>query len=71
MVKVKGDVGETKAKPQAKLQIRLMTKIEVTWPLHRINLLGSKILINHQHGKPKVEGEEGKKQKVPQVHPCI
>jgi hypothetical protein len=59
MVKVKGDVGETRAKPQAKLQVKLMTKVEMTWPLHRINLLDFRILINHQHGKPKVEGEEG------------
>jgi hypothetical protein len=66
-VKVKGDVGETRAKPQANLRIKLMTKVEVTWPLHRINLLGSRVLTNHQHGKPKVEGEEGNNTKF---HKC-
>jgi len=67
MVKVKRDVGETWAKPQAKLWVKLMTKVKVTWPLHKINLLGSKFLINHQHGKPKVEGEEGNNTKL---HKC-
>jgi hypothetical protein len=46
MVKAKGDAGEAmvlkpRAKPQVKLQIKPMNKVEVVaWPLLKINLFG-------------------------------